>query len=555
MLRTYINDLKNEFAGYNRNILSRDIMAGLTVAAVALPLALAFGVGSGATAAAGLVTAIIAGFLIGALSGASFQISGPTGAMMAILITLVHNHGLEGMFIATFIAGIMLVIAGIFRFGRLIHFIPSSVITGFTSGIAVIIALGQLNNFFGVTSEGELAISKVISYFRIGFDPDIPTMLIGLFVIAIMIFWPKRLNQIIPSSLASLVIVLIINYFLKLDVATVGEIPKTLILSDRLSLVGVSLTQYSELLLPALSIAALAMIESLLCGASAGRLKKERLNNDRELVAQGIGNIVIPFFGGVPATAAIARTSVVIKAGGVTRLAGIFHAVVLLLSVLMLAPIMSAIPLSALAGVLIVTAWRMNDWENISYVFGHRFKSGIAEFSITLVATLLLDLTQAIVIGVAFSAILIVVRLADIDITIRKIDNKKLEEAGISIPDVPQQIRIAYLTGTIFFAVVEKLRSQLSELDDTAILILSMRGVPVLDISGLQALYNLVIHLQKKGTMVLMTSVQPKVLIKLERGGVVDLIGKDRIFNSAEYAIVYASETYAAQLLEQSEKI
>lgn len=549
MLRDYINDLKNEFDGYNRNKLSKDLMAGLTVAAVALPLALAFGVGSGASAAAGLITAIIAGFIIGALSGASFQISGPTGAMIAILFTLVQTHGLQGVFIATFMAGIMLVLAGIFKFGRLIYFIPSSVITGFTSGIAIIIALGQLDNFFGVQSEGQLAINKFISYFQYGFKPDIPTMLIGLLVIAIMAFWPKRLNNIIPSSLASLSIILVINYFLNLDVSTVGDIPKTLMLSDRLSFTNITLVQYSNLLLPALSIAALAMIESLLCGAAGCRLKSERLDGDRELVAQGLGNMVIPFFGGIPATAAIARTSVVIKAGGVTRLSGIFHAVVLLLSVFLLAPIMSAIPLSALAGVLIVTAWRMNDWENINYVFGRRLKSGIAEFSITLLATIMLDLTQAIVIGVAFSAILIVVRLADIDITISEIEDKRLADAGIDIPTVPQQIRIAYLTGTIFFTVVEKLRSQLSELDDTDILIFSMRGVPAIDISGLQALQELVLHLQGVGTTLLMTSIQPKVLAKIKRGGVVDLIGSERIFTSAEYAIIYANNLYAEQLL------
>lgn len=553
MLRGYINDLKNEFDGYNRNTLFKDMMAGLTVAAVALPLALAFGVGSGSTAAAGLITAIIAGFIIGALSGASFQISGPTGAMTAILITLVHTHGIQGVFIATFMAGIMLVIAGIFRFGRLIYFIPSSVITGFTSGIAIIIALGQLDNFFGVKSEGQLAISKLISYFQLGFNPDIPTMLIGLLVIAIMVFWPKRLNSILPSSLASLLIILIINYFLKLDIATVGEIPKTLILPDRLSLINVSLAQYGDVIIPALSIAALAMIESLLCGAAGSRLSDNKhFDGDRELVAQGVGNIIIPFFGGVPATAAIARTSVVIKAGGVTRLAGIFHAGALLLAVFLLAPVMSAIPLSALAGVLIVTAWRMNDWLNITYIFGHRLKSGIAEFLITLTATIVLDLTQAIVIGVAFSAILIVVRLADIDITISEIETKRLEEAGIDIPTVPQQIRIAYLTGTIFFTVVEQLRSQLSELDDTDILILSMRGVPAIDISGLQALNDLVLHLRGRGTTLLMTSVQPKVLTKLERGGVLKLIGRERIFDSAEYAIIYANNLYADQLASDS---
>lgn len=544
MLADFIADLKNEFNRYDGSKFSKDLMAGLTVAAVALPLALAFGVGSGATAASGLITAIIAGFIIGALSGASFQVSGPTGAMTAILIMLVHKHGLNGIFVAGFMAGIMLILAGIFKLGRIIYFIPSSVITGFTSGIAIIIALGQLDNLFGVTSAGDLAITKLISYFTDGFDPDFPTLVIGLLVVAIMILWPKKWNARFPSSLASLIIVIILNSFMKLDVAIVGEIPKTLFLSDRLSLSSISVNELGELFIPALSIAALAMIESLLCGAAAGKLKKEKLNGDRELVAQGIGNVIIPFFGGVPATAAIARTSVVIKSGSETRLAGIIHAVVLLLSMFLLAPIMSAIPLSALSGVLIITAWRMNDWENIHYIFGHRFKSGIAKFAITMCATVVLDLTQAIIVGVAFSAVLIVVRLADIDITISEVENKRLEEIGINIPTVPEHIRVAYLTGTIFFAVVEKLKTQLSELENTSVLILSMRGVPVLDLSGLQALTELTINLQQAGTKIMITSVQPKVMKKLERGGLIDIIGKNHIFNSAEYAIVYANEQH-----------
>lgn len=544
MITEFVADIKKEFKGYDGKKFSKDMMAGLTVAAVALPLALAFGVGSGASAASGLITAIIAGVVIGTFSGASFQVSGPTGAMTAILIMLVHKYGLNGIFVACFMAGIILVLAGIFKLGRIIYFIPSSVITGFTSGIAIIIALGQLDNLFGVTSEGELAIMKLFSYFTKGFHPDLPTLFIGLLVIGIMILWPKKWNEKFPSSLASLILILIINNFLKLDVAVVGEIPKTLFLSDRLSLTGISLEQFGDFFVPALSIAALAMIESLLCGASAGKLKKERLNGDRELVAQGIGNILIPFFGGVPATAAIARTSVAIKSGCETRLTGIIHAIVLLLSMFLLSPVMSAIPLSALAGVLIMTAWRMNDWENIHYIFGYRFKSGIAKFAITMCATVVLDLTQAIVIGVAFSAILIVVRLADIDITISEVENERLEEIGINIPQVPEHIRVAYLTGTIFFAVVEKLNTQLSQLENTSVLILSMRGVPVIDLSGLQALTELTKSLQESGTKVMVTSVQPKVMKKLEQGGLLDLIGPAHVFNSAEYAIVYANEQY-----------
>ena len=544
LVKDYVSDLREEFSGYNGKKLSKDLMSGITVAAVALPLALAFGVSSGATAAAGLVTAIIGGVIISIFSGASFQISGPTGAMTAILVTLASKYGMQGILTACFIAGIILVIAGILRLGRVIYYIPSSVITGFTSGIALIIALGQLDNFFGVTSSGDLAITKVLSYFTNGFDPNWEAVAIGAAVILIMIVWPKKLNDKIPSSLAALVIVLIVCHFLNPDVETVGQIPKSLFLDERLSLRGMNMAQFWDLFVPALSIAALGMIESLLCGASAGKMKKEELNADRELVAQGIGNMIIPLFGGIPATAAIARTSVAIKSGCQTRITGIFHAVILLLSMFVLSPVMSEVPLSALAGILIITAWRMNDWKNIHFIFDHKFKSGMLKFFITMIATVVLDLTQAIIIGVAFSSFLIIVKLTDIDISVSEIDKDRLEEVGVHLPEISNKVRIAYLTGTIFFAVVDKLVKQLRKQDSAEALILSMRGVPMIDLSGIEAMIDLVRELEANGTEVYLTSVQPKVLEEMRRGGLIDLIGEEYVFQSAEQAIVIAQQEH-----------
>lgn len=544
LVKDYVSDLREEFSGYNGKKLSKDLMSGITVAAVALPLALAFGVSSGATAAAGLVTAIIGGVIISIFSGASFQISGPTGAMTAILVTLASKYGMQGILTACFIAGIILVIAGILRLGRVIYYIPSSVITGFTSGIALIIALGQFDNFFGVTSSGDLAITKVLSYFTNGFDPNWEAVAIGAAVMLIMIVWPKKLNDKIPSSLAALVIVLIVCHFLNPDVETVGQIPKSLFLDDRLSLKGMNMAQFWDLFVPALSIAALGMIESLLCGASAGKMKKEELNADRELVAQGIGNMIIPLFGGIPATAAIARTSVAIKSGCQTRITGIFHAVILLLSMFVLSPVMSEVPLSALAGILIITAWRMNDWKNIHFIFDHKFKSGMLKFFITMIATVVLDLTQAIIIGVAFSSFLIIVKLTDIDISVSEIDKDRLEEVGVHLPRISNKVRIAYLTGTIFFAVVDKLVKQLRKQDSAEALILSMRGVPMIDLSGIEAMIDLVRELEANGTEVYLTSVQPKVLEEMRRGGLIDLIGEEYVFQSAEQAIVIAQEEH-----------
>lgn len=545
LVKTYFADLKKEFAGYNGQKLTKDIMAGITVAAVALPLALAFGVSSGATAASGLVTAILGGIIISVFSGASFQISGPTGAMTAILVTLASQYGMQGIFMASFLAGIILVLAGIFKLGRIIYYIPSSVITGFTSGIAIIIALGQLDNFFGVKSEGDLAILKVISYFTDGFDPNWQAVGIGVAVVLFMLIWPKKLNEKIPSSLAAIILVVIVGYFVDFDVEVVGNIPKSIMLDDRLSISAINMEQFWDLLIPAFSIAALGMIESLLCGASAGKMKKEELNADRELVAQGIGNMIIPLFGGVPATAAIARTSVAIKAGCETRLAGVFHAVILLLSMFVIGPIMSTIPLSALAGVLMVTAWRMNDWENIHFIFDHKFKPGILKFVITMGATVVLDLTQAILIGVAVSSFLILVKLTDIDVTVSEIDKERLESVGVHVPQVSKKVKVAYLTGTIFFAVVDKLSKKLREEEGlTEGLILSMRGVPVIDVSGIQALTDLVKEMDECGTEVYLTSVQPKVYNIMEQGGLIDLIGKEHVFNSAQHAIVVAMEEH-----------
>ncbi|HBQ63703.1 MAG TPA: SulP family inorganic anion transporter, partial [Clostridiales bacterium] len=369
MMQEFAQDLKKEFRGYGREKYVKDLMAGLTVAAVALPLALAFGVGSGADAAAGLVTAILAGLIIGGLSGASFQISGPTGAMVAILLEISARHGLQGVLTAGFLSGVLLLAAAAFRFGKLVSYIPSHVITGFTSGIAVLLAMGQIDNFFGTVSEGESYIQKLLSYRELGFSPNLHAVGISLLVIVLMAAWPKKWRERFPASLAGIIVALGINWIFQLPVATVGDIPRTLLLTNRLTLGALTLDNIRQLTVPAISIAALCMIESLLCGATGGKMKNEKLNADRELVAQGIGNIIIPFFGGVPATAAIARTSVAIKSGGQTRLTSILHAVGLLLSMFALGPVMSRIPLSALAGVLMVTAWKMNEWHGIRFMF------------------------------------------------------------------------------------------------------------------------------------------------------------------------------------------
>ena len=425
LIADYVRILKKEFSGYNGKKFGKDVLAGITVAAVALPLALAFGVSSGATAASGLVTAIISGLIIGVLSGASYQISGPTGAMTAILVSLVAQYGMQGVFVASLMAGVILLLCGIFKLGGLVSYLPSPVITGFTSGIAIIIALGQIDNLTGMKSSGLTNLAKIASYFTTPQTVNFTSLIIGLCVIVFMFVYPKKLGQYCPGSLAAIIIATAANLIFRFDVNTVGAIPKTIFLDDRLSFAEFDMSNVSHLIVPAVSIAALGLIESLLCGASAGRMKNEKLNADVELVAQGIGNILLPFFGGVPATAAIARTSVAIKSGGETRLTSVIHAIVLLLSMFVLGDVMSNIPLSALAGVLIVTAWRMNEWKTIKSIFSKKLKTAMFQFLITMAATVVFDLTKAILIGVVFSLIMFVVKVSDMQVTVADVDPEK----------------------------------------------------------------------------------------------------------------------------------
>ena len=538
LIRNYVQQLKKEFKNYSGADLIKDLMAGLTVAAVALPLALAFGVSSGATAAAGLVTAIIAGLVIGAFSGGFYQISGPTGAMAAILMSVIAGYGLQGVFAATLIAGVLLVLCGIFHIGRLTSFIPAPVITGFTSGIAVIIAMGQIDNFFGVASEGSSAVQKLFSYGRLGFPVNLQAVLLGMFVVLFMVFFPKKWNAVVPASFLSLIIATVISVVMKLDVETVGAIPKTLFLEDRLDIAALNFQDIKGLFGPAVSIAMLGMIESLLCGASAGKMANVRLNSDQELVAQGIGNIILPFFGGIPATAAIARTSVALKSGARTRLTGIFHALGLLVFMFILGPVMAKIPLSALAGVLMVTAFRMNDWKEIRYIFSHHFKGAAAKYLITMAATILFDLTTAILLGVVTGLVLLVSRLSHIEINYEKVDMSRINNADERLNKKYENAAVAYLTGTIIFANTQNIEEILVKMQEFDTVLLSMRGVSDMDISGAITFMQVLAELQKQGKKIFLCGVPNSTMMMLKRSGIYDMIGENNFYWSVERALL-----------------
>ena len=542
MIKKYVSDLKEEFSGYNGKKFAKDLMAGVTVAAVALPLALAFGVSSGATPAAGLITAIVSGIVISLLGGAFYQISGPTGAMAAILMSLVAQHGMAGVFTATIMAGIILVLAGVFKLGKLTAFIPMPVIAGFTSGIAVIIALGQLDNFFGVKSVGDSAIEKLLSYFTKGvFTPDWAAVIIGAAVMVFMFVFPKKWNAVVPASLIAIIIATAVVMIGKLDVpsvSSIGAIPSSPILKERFSFSNFEISQVKDLISPAISIAALGMVESLLCGASAGRMTGVHLDNDRELVAQGIGNILSPLLGGIPATAAIARTSVAIKSGAQTRLVGIFHAIILLISMLVLGPVMSNIPLSALAGVLIVTAFRMNEWHTIKYMFSHKFKGAITKFLVTMIATIVFDLTVAILIGVLVALVLLVGRISKLHVKIENVEHERLEgREGIFDP-VFENAKVAVLSGSVIFPNTNQVEDLAQWFEGASAAIISMRGVSYMDISGAQAFAELVEALQKKEVKVFFSGVSEDVMKMMERSDIVKTVGAENFYGRVDQVIL-----------------
>ena len=532
---------KDEFTGYSLAKFQQDLLAGLTVAAVALPLALAFGVASGATAAAGLVTAILAGFIMGALTGAPFQISGPTGAMSAVLIVLVQRYGLEGIWVAGLLSGILLFLIGLLRLGRFIAFIPSAVISGFTSGIALIIFISQIDNFLGVkTPAADTAAQKIIGYFHGGFVPSLQSLVLGLIVIATMLFMPKKWTARFPASLLGIIVATLLSSTLNWSAQTIGEIPNSLILQSRLSLSNIPWTHLSEFIAPTFTITALGAVESLLCGAVGSNMTGVRLQANQELIAQGVGNMLIPFFGGVPATAAIARSSVGIKSGGQTRLVSIVHAIGLLLSMFLLAPLMSRIPLAALAGVLMITAVRMNEWESIKFIFGKRFKTDMIAFTVTMLATVVLDLTQAILIGAFLAGAVFLNKIASIDIEVQEVDVKRLKQKGIETAGKCRHVRVAFITGPLFFAATGQFNEAFQNLKDTHALILSMRGVSLIDTAGIEAIHRLHERLHQQGGALMFAGVHDNAYNMMKRGGLVDTIGEKNFFWSSDQAIVEA---------------
>ncbi|MBP3705061.1 MAG: SulP family inorganic anion transporter, partial [Clostridia bacterium] len=390
------------------------------------------------------------------------------------------------------------------------------------------------DNFFGVHSEGESAVQKLLSYGELGFSPDWMTVAIGVLVMIVMIIWPKKWNAKVPSSLVGIIIAAVVAAVLKLDIAQVGAIPKTIFLENRLNFAGINWSAMPPYISPALTVALLGMIESLLCGASASAMTKGRFEADIELVGQGIGNMIIPFFGGVPATAAIARTSVAIKSGCKTRLTGIFHAVFLLLSMFLLGGVMSRLPMAALAGVLMMTAWRMNEWHEIRNIFKRGFKSEILQYLITLVATVVFDLTVAIVIGIAFSLLAFISRMLEIHLDHSMVDETRMPEVDM---EKFGNTCVMYVTGAVFFANTQKILDYANKLPEADRVILSMRGVSVMDPDAAQTILKLAEDYENNGVEMLVCGVNASVRRVLDRAGVTKKIDEERFYWSVDRAL------------------
>lgn len=546
--------LRDEFRGYSRSTFQKDLLAGLTVAAVALPLALAFGIASGSTPAAGLVTAILSGIIIGGLAGAPFQISGPTGAMSAVLIIVANQYGPQALFVVGLMAGVLILLVGIFKLGRTVLLIPRPVITGFTSGIAIIIFVGQLGNLFaakvapadvplltamGVSSES--TVLKLLGFLRFDYPINWQTVITAGVVMAVIFLLPKRIGKRVPGALLGLIAATLIVFALGWQEPVIGAIPNTILLDTRLMLDTNVLLQMPHLLTPALSVAALGAIESLLCGAVGSKATGKKMDGDQELIAQGIGNLIIPFFGGVPATAAIARTSVGIDSGGQTRVTSIVHGVTLLLCVFLLGPVLARVPMAALAGVLMATAIRMNEWAEIRWMFRHRFKSAIALFLITMFATALLDLTQAIIIGVGLSALFYVYRSSIVTVTRKDVDVATLQSRGHDIDSTHPDISVVYITGPLFFAATQAFYREFGDHRGDRVLILSMRGVPLIDVSGLELIEDVLERQKRCGGELMLCAVQPAVRRMLDRSRLTEEIGEQNIFWAADAAILEAN--------------
>jgi sulfate permease, SulP family len=530
---------------YDQRTFISDLAAGITVGIVALPLAIGFGIASAVTPAQGLWTAIIAGAIISALGGSKVQIGGPTGAFVPILVGIVALHGYPGLALATIMAGIVLVVMGTLKLGSLIKFIPYPVIAGFTSGIAVIIFIGQIKEFLGLgVIMPHHTLEQVWTLARHLNETHRPALAIGLVALGILVLWPKKWRAI-PASIVAVIVPTILVGVMQLNVETIGTrfggIPSGF---PALNLPAISFAHIQELMAPALTIAVLGAIESLLSAMVADGMIETRHDSNQELIGQGLANIVTPFFGGISATGAIARTATNIRSGAKTPIAGIVHSITLVIIILLAAPLAKFIPLAALSAVLFVVAYRMGEWDN----FPELYRGPRADFFVLLLTfalTVTFDLTIAVGVGLAMAGALFVKRMEEITQIRLVTPESELELGSDSIREktVPEGVLVFRIEGPFFFGVAEKLESALAPASRIPrVVVFRVRAVPAIDASGLHALEIALEKFHRKRTQLLLSGVQPQPMKVLFHSGFVDRIGLDNICANIDAALERARE-------------
>lgn len=540
---------------YTRENFMTDLMAGIIVGIVALPLAIAFGIASGVTPEKGIITAIVAGFIISFLGGSKVQIGGPTGAFIVIIYGIIQEYGIEGLMVATMMAGIILVLLGIFKLGTIIKFIPYPIIIGFTSGIAVTIFTTQIADIFGLNFNGEKVpgdfIGKWILYFH-HFDTvnwwNVVVSVASIFIIAITPKFSKK----IPGSLVAIVLVTVAVYLMKMygGIQCIDTIGDRFSIKAQLPEAAVPSLDWEAIknLFPvAITIAVLGAIESLLSAAVADGVIGDRHDSNTELIAQGIANFVSPIFGGIPATGAIARTMTNINNGGKSPVAGIVHAVVLLLILLFLMPLAQYIPMACLAGVLVIVSYNMSGWRVFKGLLKNP-KSDVTVLLITFFLTVIFDLTVAIEVGLVIACVLFMKRVMEttqISVITDEIDPNK--ESDLEVHEehliVPEGVEVYEINGPYFFGIATKFEEIMARLGDRPkIRIIRMRKVPFIDSTGIHNLTALCKMSQKENIHIILSGVNDQVHAVLEKSGFYELLGKENICSNINEALEVAAK-------------
>ncbi len=522
-----------------------NVVAGVIVGVVALPLAMAFAIASGVKPEQGIYTAIIAGFVVSMIGGSRLQIAGPTGAFVVVLAGIVGTYGLAGLQLATLMAGILLILMGVFRMGAIIRFIPAPVILGFTAGIGVVIWVGQWPAFFGIpTPEGERFHEKLPHLIESLPDLHWATTLLALLGLAILILMPRIVSlKRIPAPLVAMVVITVIQAFVGFDgVATVGGafggIPRGL---PSFTPPDISLNLVIDLLGPAFTIAMLGAIESLLSAVVADGMTGTRHDSNQELVGQGVANAATAMFGGIAATGAIARTATNVRNGGTSPIAGITHAVVLVGIILVLAPLAADVPLAALAAILFVVAWNMSEAKHFARMVRRAPIADVAILVITFALTVFADLVIAVNVGVLLATLHFLRRMAA-SVTVRQEDDQTPDENGNAQPALPTGVLTFSIDGPFFFAAVDAFERALAHThSDPKVLIVRLGRVPFIDITGLHSLEEVIEDLASRGVWVILCEANPRVKAKLDRAGLLKMLGEGAYRDTLADAVALAT--------------